>query len=153
VTYADQAAGRGALATALTNSRDAIVLCATLSHDHGGDDHRLSAATSSHGSSPTTAAKGDHYSPFDVLAVHSKESRKIRSVDEGIYAVFAGLAADGRVLLSTMRRQVQEEKQVLGENPRPSVLAGAVGSLQHRCVCVLLLLADAANLSNPSCFY
>ncbi|KAG5181200.1 proteasome subunit-domain-containing protein, partial [Tribonema minus] len=58
--------------------------------------------------------------------------RKLVQVDEEVYVTFAGLAADGRVMLDKIRVECQSYRLTFGEAPSLAHIARYAGDLQHR---------------------
>jgi len=78
---------------------------------------------------------------FVILASERKAARKlevkvsvekIMSLDDHIFAGFAGLTADARVLLSRVRIECQSHYLRLGEPAKPKTVARYISSIQQR---------------------
>ena len=89
-----QAVLRGSLAMAVSNGEDCIAICVASETDGG-----LRQEDSSN--SPRKNSKSA--SILSLAEASSNLHRKVAMVDEGMYMTFAGLSADGRVMLRKMR--------------------------------------------------
>ena len=106
--YADQAVLQGSLALAASNGKDCIVLC--VASERLPLDHEASESEDSEEESESdekaVKARPSFKSGRSLAFLQDRSSnltRKLAKVDDGVYMTFAGVAADGRVLLDQIR--------------------------------------------------
>ncbi|CAM9336642.1 unnamed protein product, partial [Chrysoparadoxa australica] len=122
VTYAEEAARRGSPVAAASNGRDCIALCVAAppwlgSHEDGGDQEDTDTTNSS----------------LSLLANSSESHRqKLCKVDEHVWLAFAGLSADGRVLVGKVRLECQQYRYTYGTAPPVEHVTRFVSEMQHR---------------------
>lgn len=120
VEYAQKAVEQGSLVIAAANEEDSVVLCV----GSGAAEELLGKEG---GGSATTPSR------LSILVDAEKNvERKLCKVDEGIYMAFAGLSADGRVLLTYLRTECQNYRLQYNTPPPLEHVAKYVSDIQHR---------------------